>query len=124
MAVRMMELLGGNLGALRYEPTAKRIRVCLGGEAVAETREARLVWEPGRVVPTYAVPTAALSAQLVPAGAESGDDDDDVGVLLPSVSAGPILDPDGPVREALLRGHRLRRHRRRGDGCRGGLPAG
>ena len=77
MAVRMMELLGGSLGALRYEPTAKRIRVCLGGEAVAETREAR-------------------SAQLVPAGAESGDDDDDVGVLLPNVSAGPILDPTVP----------------------------
>ena len=96
MGIRMMELLGGSLGALRYEPTAKRIRVCLGGEAVAETREARLVWEPGRVVPTYAVPTAALSAQLVPAGAESGDDDDDVGLLLPSVSTEPILDPTVP----------------------------
>ena len=95
MAVRMMELLGGSLGALRYEPTAKRIRVSLGGEAVADTRDARLVWEPGRVVPTYAVPTAALSGQLVPAGAESGDDED-VGVLLPTVSAERILDPTVP----------------------------
>ncbi len=52
MGVRMMELLIGNLDALRYEPTAKRIRVFLGGEPVADTTDARLVWEPRRVVPT------------------------------------------------------------------------
>jgi hypothetical protein len=37
MAVRMMDLLSGNLDTLRYEPTAKRIRVCVGGEPVADT---------------------------------------------------------------------------------------
>src|SRR5918996_2946868 len=86
MGVRMMDLLTGNLDALRYEPTAKRVRVSLGGEPVADTLEARLVWEPRRVVPTYAVPLSALSAQLVPAGAESGADDD----------GRPILDPTVP----------------------------
>ena len=70
MGVRMMDLLSGNLDTLRYEPTAKRVRVCVGGEPVADTCEARLVWEPRRVVPTYAVPLTALTAQLVPAGAE------------------------------------------------------
>jgi uncharacterized protein (DUF427 family) len=95
MGVRMMDLLRGNLDTLRYEPTAKRIRVCLGGEPVADTREARLVWEPRRVVPTYAVPLAALSGQLVPAGAESGADED-VGVRLPAISSRPILDPSVP----------------------------
>ena len=95
MGVRMMDLLSGNLGALRYEPTAKRVRVFLGGEPVADTREARLVWEPRRVVPTYAVPLAALSGQLVPAGAESGADED-VGVRLPAISSRPILDPTVP----------------------------
>jgi uncharacterized protein (DUF427 family) len=95
MAVRIMDLLGSNLGALRYEPTAKRVRVCLGGEPVADTRDARLVWEPRRVVPTYAVPLAALSAQLVPAGAESGADED-VGVRLPAISSRPLLDPSVP----------------------------
>lgn len=49
MAVKMEELLGSALGALRYQPTAKRIRVCLGGEPVADTREAVLIWEPRRV---------------------------------------------------------------------------
>jgi uncharacterized protein (DUF427 family) len=95
MAVRMMDLLSGNLSALRYEPTAKRIRAFLGGEPVADTRQARLVWEPRRVVPTYAVPLTALSAQLVPAGAESGADED-VGVRLPAISSRPILDPSVP----------------------------
>jgi uncharacterized protein (DUF427 family) len=95
MGVRMMDLLSVNLNALRYEPTAKRIRVYLGGEPVADTRDARLVWEPRRVVPTYAVPLAALSGQLVPAGAESGADEQ-VGVRLPGISSRPILDPTVP----------------------------
>jgi uncharacterized protein (DUF427 family) len=95
MGVRMMELLSGSLDALRYEPTAKRIRVSLGGDPVADTCEARLVWEPRRVVPTYAVPLTSLSAQLVPAGAESGADED-VGVRLPAISSRPILDPTVP----------------------------
>ena len=46
MGVRMMDLLSGNLDTLRYEPTAKRVRVAMGGEPVADTCEARLVWEP------------------------------------------------------------------------------
>lgn len=95
MGVRMMELLIGQLDALRYEPTAKRIRVFLGGEPVADTTDARLVWEPRRVVPGYAVPAAGLTAQLVPAGAESGDEDD-VGFRLPDVSSRPVLDPSVP----------------------------
>jgi uncharacterized protein (DUF427 family) len=95
MAVRMMNVLGDSLTGLRYEPTVKRIRVKLGGEPVADTVEARLVWEPRRVVPTYAVPMAALTAQLVPAGAESGADED-VGVRLPAISSRPILDPTVP----------------------------
>src|SRR5262249_5597641 len=86
--------LTGRLDALRYEPTAKRIRVSLADEPVADTRDARLVWEPRRVVPTYAVPTKALTAQLVPAGAESGDWE--AGYRLPDLSDRPVLDPSGP----------------------------
>lgn len=77
MAVRMMDLFRVNLDALRFEPTAKRVRVCRAGELVADTCDAVLVWEPRRIVPTYAVPVAAISARLVPAGAESDDDDAD-----------------------------------------------
>src|SRR4051794_30622077 len=85
MGVRIMDLLGGSLGSLRYEPTAKRIRVALAGEPVADTCDARLVWEPRRVVPTFAIPVSALAAHLVPAGAESGAQSDR-----------PILDPSIP----------------------------
>src|SRR5918996_494572 len=95
MGVRMMDLLGGALDRLRYEPTAKRVRACIGGEPLAATFQARIVWETRRVVPTYAVPIAALTAQLVPAGAETGADED-VGVRLPAISSRPILDPSVP----------------------------
>ena len=89
MAVRMLDLFSGNLDALRYEPTAKRIGVCLGGERVVDTEQALLVWEPRRIVPTYAVPIAAISGHLMPAGSESGDDDaDDRPVLDPTVPFG------------------------------------
>jgi uncharacterized protein (DUF427 family) len=91
----MMELLGSKLGSLRYEPTAKRIRASIGGEPVADTRDAWLVWEPRRVVPTYAVPAVDLSAQLVPARAESSTHPG-VGMRLPEVSSHPILDPSFP----------------------------
>ncbi|MFV8048549.1 DUF427 domain-containing protein [Mycobacterium sp. 48b] len=84
MAVKMGDLLGRNLDALRYQPTAKRIRICLGGEPVADTGAAVLIWEPRRVVPTYAVPRSALTAQLVPAGGDVGDDEIP-GFLDPSV---------------------------------------
>ena len=94
MGVRMMHLLAGSLGALRYEPTAKRIRVFLAGEPVADTMAARLVWEPRRVVPAYAVPTTSVRRHLMPAGAESGDTD--AGFRLPDVSDRPILDPSVP----------------------------
>lgn len=80
----MDELLGSKLNALRYQPTAKRIRTCLGGEPVVDTAAALLIWEPRRVVPTYAVPRSALTAQLVPAGGDVGDDEIP-GFLDPSV---------------------------------------
>jgi len=44
------------LGALRYEPTEKRIRAELGAVTVVDCVRALLVWEPRRVVPAYAVP--------------------------------------------------------------------
>ncbi|EUA24082.1 hypothetical protein I553_8435 [Mycobacterium xenopi 4042] len=45
MATKMSDLLGGVLASLRYEPTEKRLRVCLDDELVADTRRGLLVWE-------------------------------------------------------------------------------
>ena len=54
----------GRLGELRYEPTEKRIRVLIGDEVLVDTTRARLVWEPRRVVPSYAVPVEDLRGEL------------------------------------------------------------
>ncbi len=88
MGVKMADLMAANRAVLRYQPTEKRISVSLAGEPVADTCAAALVWEPKRVVPTYAVPVDDLTAQLVPAGAEAGDDEGSV--------SGAVLDPGVP----------------------------
>ncbi|MBO0879652.1 MAG: DUF427 domain-containing protein [Mycobacterium sp.] len=64
MGTRMRDLLASAHESLRYEPTPKRLRVYLADELVADTSNGLLVWEPRRVVPTYAVPEADMVAQL------------------------------------------------------------
>lgn len=61
----MRDLLGGQTGALRFEPTTKRVRAMLDGEPVVDSGRAVLVWEPRRIVPTYAVPADDIRADLV-----------------------------------------------------------
>ncbi|MFZ0904171.1 MAG: DUF427 domain-containing protein [Mycobacterium sp.] len=68
MATRMRDLLSGALQSLRYEPTDKRLRIYLNEEPVADTVNGLLVWEPRRVVPTYAVPERDVSARLESVG--------------------------------------------------------
>ncbi|MEZ0365526.1 DUF427 domain-containing protein [Mycobacterium sp. pUA109] len=72
MGTRMRDLLGGARGALRYERTDKRLRVDLAGEPVADTTDGLLVWEPDRVVPSYAVPVSDVAARLEPAHTAAG----------------------------------------------------
>jgi uncharacterized protein (DUF427 family) len=67
MAVQMFQQLVRLFDDLRYEPTAKRIRALVDGDTVADTTGAVVVWEPRRVVPTYAVPVADVRGELVPA---------------------------------------------------------
>jgi len=68
MGTKMRDLLGSAHESLRYEPTPKRLRVYLTDELVADTSNGLLVWEPRRVVPTYAVPEADVAAQLQSTG--------------------------------------------------------
>jgi uncharacterized protein (DUF427 family) len=56
------------LDDLRAVPTEKRIRATVGDRTVLDTTRAAIVWEPRRVVPSYAVPVRDLQAELVPAG--------------------------------------------------------
>jgi len=93
MSVRVRQALFRHLGELRHEPTEKRVRVLLGGQVVADTTGAVLVWEPRRVVPSYAVPVADVVGSLVPASGPAPEPADAVGLRLPAVSERPVLDP-------------------------------
>ena len=57
-------MLLGTFPQLRYEPTAKRVRASLDGNAVVDTLQAYLIWEPRRITPIYAVPEQELLAEL------------------------------------------------------------
>jgi uncharacterized protein (DUF427 family) len=82
MGTRTRDLLSSALPSLRYEPTEKRLRIHLDGEPVADTVNGLLVWEPRRVVPTYAVPESDVAARLESAGRV--DDLADLPVLVPT----------------------------------------
>lgn len=88
MSVRVRDMLM-ELGELRYEPIAKRIRGSFGEQTVVDSTRAMLVWEPGRVVPSYAVPADDVGGEIAAAadGAQPMPDD------LPRLGDQPILDP-------------------------------
>jgi uncharacterized protein (DUF427 family) len=96
MAAKMRQVLFGHIGELRYEPTPKRVRAMLGDELVAYTNEALLIWEPRRIVGSYAVPQADLRAKLEPVGSSEPESVATVGLRLPSLTERPILDPSIP----------------------------
>jgi uncharacterized protein (DUF427 family) len=75
MSTRVQDVLSRNLDQLRHEPTAKRIRATLGERTVVDTTRAMLVWEPRRIVPSYAVPIDAVAGELVTENGASHDDD-------------------------------------------------
>jgi uncharacterized protein (DUF427 family) len=89
MSVRVRDLLTSELDELRYGPTEKRIRAVVGDEAVVDSTRARLVWEPGRVVPSYAVPAEDVRGEIdaAPDGAAPVPAD------LPRLGDRAILDP-------------------------------
>jgi uncharacterized protein (DUF427 family) len=72
------------LGALRYEPIDKRIRGVLGDHDTIDSTRAMLVWEPRRVVPTYAFPVADIDGEIASAPAEAVDTE---GVGVPAMGA-------------------------------------
>jgi uncharacterized protein (DUF427 family) len=55
------------MGQLRHEPIEKRIRATVGDQEVVDSRRALLVWEPRRIVPSFAVPVDDVAGELRPA---------------------------------------------------------
>lgn len=90
MALRFADHELAALSELRWHPEAKRIRGYSRGQQLVDTTRARIVWEPRRVVPSFAVPVADLHASLTanrPQSAEQppGSDVDDTQLLDPRV---------------------------------------
>ena len=86
----------GSLGQLRYEPVDKRIRAKVGGQVVIDTERALLVWEPKRVVPSYAVPFQALEGVATEADAAAAEDSASAGAVAPQLGDRPVYDPSVP----------------------------
>jgi uncharacterized protein (DUF427 family) len=89
------EILMGKLGQLRYEPIDKRIRGLVGGQVVIDTERAVLVWEPKRVVPSYAFPAEELEGVLR-TPSEPGDAPASADLAVPHLGQRPVYDPSVP----------------------------
>ena len=63
----MQDVIARGRSDLRHEPIAQRVRAALGPDAVVDSTRAVLVWEPRRIVPSYAVPGDDIRAELSPA---------------------------------------------------------
>ncbi|QSE89319.1 DUF427 domain-containing protein [Rhodococcus pseudokoreensis] len=96
MGLRLRDTVGRQLRELRYEPTAKRIRAVLNATTVVDSDRAVLVWEPRRVVPTYAVPEEDIAAEVTPEPVRPVPAAEAAGFALPDVTSMPVLDPRVP----------------------------
>ena len=73
MSTRVLDLVSRQLDQLRHEPTDKRIRATFGDEPVVDSTRAMLVWEPRRIVPSYAVPVEDVAGGFIPPAAARAD---------------------------------------------------
>jgi uncharacterized protein (DUF427 family) len=87
------------LGELRYEPIDKRIRAKIAGRTVVDSERAMLVWEPKRIVPSYAVPIEDVGGDLISARSAATHERSrgDVGPMgAPQLDGRPVYDPSVP----------------------------
>ena len=76
------------LPELRFHPTGKRVRALVGDAIVVDSTRALIVWEPRRIVPSYAVPVADIAGSLTPIEVAPGE------ARPVSIGDGPpVLDP-------------------------------
>ena len=93
MSVHLRSLHWSALDELRHEPIQKRIRATIGDETVVDTTRALLVYEPKRVVPSYAIPDQDIAGEIRSgAVADNTMCDDDLDLI----AGRPILDPRVP----------------------------
>lgn len=93
MAVLLASHVFAALPELRYQPSLKRVRARLDGADVVDTTRPILVWEPRRIVPSYAVPESDFTATLAPSAPEEPARPGQ-GVVIGD--GPPVLDPSVP----------------------------
>ncbi|WP_250558368.1 DUF427 domain-containing protein [Pseudonocardia lacus] len=86
MSTRVRDLLAGGYGVLRHEPLARRLRATWNGTTVVDSTRGVLLWEPRRILPTYAVPAADVRAAVRPADPQPPAGDD-IGFHVPELAA-------------------------------------
>ncbi len=106
MATRLYDVFSGARGDLRYEPSPKRVRAELGGQTVADSTAALLVWEPRRVVGCYAVPLEDVDAELRPSSAPPPEGDADAPLLHTGFAFG-VHSTDGEALDVVVGGRTL-----------------
>jgi uncharacterized protein (DUF427 family) len=94
MSTRIQDLLTRAEGELRHEPLERRVRAALGSRTAVDSTRAMLVWEPRRVVPSYAVPTEDIRVEVSTAAAQT---DEVAGVLHPGIPFSLHTAPGEPV---------------------------
>ncbi len=82
-----------------FEPVAKRVRALLDGATVVDSTRSALVWEPRRVVPSYAVPEEDILGEVVP-DTRSAPPDEGVPALHPGI---PFAVHTAPGERVLVR---------------------
>jgi uncharacterized protein (DUF427 family) len=82
MAILVSEARMELMSELRYQPTEKRVRAALAGYSVADSTRTVLVWEPRRILPSYAFPDEDLRLRLAPPSVEPPADDPAVAPVL------------------------------------------
>jgi uncharacterized protein (DUF427 family) len=96
VATRLRDLLFNELGELRFEPSDKRIRAQIAGRTVVDSQRAMLVWEPKRVVPSYAVPVVDIDAEVTASATDRSSASASEVVIAPQLDGRPVYDPSIP----------------------------
>jgi uncharacterized protein (DUF427 family) len=65
MSLTMTSVLASAMRELRQHPVTLRVRAERDGTTVVDSTEARLVWQPRRIVSAYAVPVADIDGTLL-----------------------------------------------------------
>jgi uncharacterized protein (DUF427 family) len=88
----MAELVYGAIPELRIHPVRQRVRAQVDGRTVVDSTRAVVVWEPRRVVASYAVPAADVAGELMAFEGAAGEERP----VRIGKGAPPVLDPRTP----------------------------